>query len=194
MDLAPGEVLAPSRLAAARRWLYDIGVFSRVSVDVVGDEDRVQDVVVEVSEKPSLYAEAGGGVATDEGAKVFLRGGHRDLWGLAHRLTLLGQAGIGWVGDGWQLAWQEPEWKAALRYEAPGVPSPGEKSRGRRAHQRAAAAAALPALSHRRRGGLLLRVGARGGPRWATAYSSAGSSTWTPGCSCRATPGSTSCR
>jgi outer membrane protein assembly factor BamA len=126
VDLHSGDALAPSRIAAIRRRLYDIGVFSRVTVEAVGDEDRVKDLVIRVDEKPNLYVELGGGLATDEGARVFLRGGHRNLWGLAHRLTVLGQAGIGWVGDGWTFAWQEPEWRAALRYEAPGVPARGE--------------------------------------------------------------------
>jgi outer membrane protein assembly factor BamA len=83
-------------------------------------------VVVEVEEQPNLHFEVGGGVATDEGARVYLRGGHRNLWGIAHRLTLYGQAGLGWVGDGWTFDTVAPEWRAAIRYEAPHTPTPGE--------------------------------------------------------------------
>jgi outer membrane protein assembly factor BamA len=127
VDLRPGEPLAPSRLAALRRRLYELDLFSRVSADLVGDEDRAKDLVVEVEERPNLHVELGGGVATDQGVKVFARGGHRNLFGLGHRFTLLGQAGIGWVGDGWSLDLLAPEWKAAARYEAPNIPASGER-------------------------------------------------------------------
>lgn len=126
MDLRPGQVVVPSELADVRRGLYDLGVFRRVSVEPTGDEDRVKDVLVEVDEQPNLHFEVGGGVATDEGARLYLRGGHRNLWGIAHRLLAYGQAGLGWVGDGWEFDTVAPEWRAALRYEAPHTPTPGE--------------------------------------------------------------------
>lgn len=127
IDVHPGDPLAPSRIAAIRRRLYELDLFSRVSADLVGDEDRAKDLIIEVEERPNLHAELGGGVATDQGIKVFARGGHRNLFGLGHRLTLLGQAGVGWVGDGWSLDVLAPEWKAALRYEAPNIPARGER-------------------------------------------------------------------
>ncbi len=123
----PGDPVSPGQLATLRRSLYDLGVFSRVSVDAVGDEDRVKDVVVSVTEKKNLAFEVGGGIATDNGAAVFARAGHRNLFGLAHRLTLYGQAGVGWVGDGWNLDVVAPEWKAAARYEAADIPALGER-------------------------------------------------------------------
>jgi translocation and assembly module TamA len=118
IDVAIGEPLAPSRIAGIRRRLYEQGLYRRVDVELVGDEDRVKDLIVDVEERPNLYAELGGGVATDQGLKLFARGGHRNLFGLGHGLTLLGETGIGWVGDGWLLDWPAPEWKAAARYEA----------------------------------------------------------------------------
>ena len=127
VEINPGDPVSPAELAALRAGLYELGVFSRVSVDPVGDEDRVKDVVITVAEKPNLAFEVGGGLATDNGAAVFARAGHRNLWGLAHRLTLYGQAGVGWVGDGWTVDWLAPEWKAALRYEAPDLPTQGER-------------------------------------------------------------------
>jgi outer membrane protein assembly complex protein YaeT len=127
IDVHTGDPLVPSQIAAIRRRLYELDVFSRVSAELVGDEDRVKDLFVEVEEKPNLHFELGGGVATDQGIKVFARGGHRNLFGLGHRLTLLGQAGVGWVGDGWGLDWIAPEWKAAARYEAPNLPTRGEQ-------------------------------------------------------------------
>ncbi|MDP2306824.1 MAG: BamA/TamA family outer membrane protein [Pseudomonadota bacterium] len=127
IDLRSGDPLAPSRIAAIRRRLYELDLFSRVSAELVGDEDRVKDLIVEVEERPNLHAEIGGGVATDLGVKLFVRGGHRNLFGLGHRLTLLAQAGVGWVGDGWSLDVLAPEWKAAARYEAPNIPARGER-------------------------------------------------------------------
>ncbi len=127
VDVHLGDPLSPARITEIRRRLYELDVFSRVAADLVGDEDRVKDLVVEVEEKPNLHFELGGGVATDKGLKAFARGGHRNLFGLGHRLTLLGEAGIGWMGDGWSLDWLAPEWKAAARYEAPNLPAGGER-------------------------------------------------------------------
>ncbi len=127
IDLATGDALAPSRIAGIRRRLYDLGVFARVAVEPVGDDDRVKDLVIEVEERKNLYAEVGGGLATDQGARLFLRSGHRNLWGLGHRFTAFGQAGVRWVGDQWTFDWLQPEWRAAVRYEAPSVPTRGER-------------------------------------------------------------------
>lgn len=126
IDVLPGDAVSPAELVAVRRRLYELGVFQRASVEAVGDEDRVKDVVVAVEEKKNLAFEVGGGIATDDGAAVFARAGHRNLWGLAHRLTLYGKVGVGWVGDGWTPDWLAPEWKAAARYEAPNLPTRGE--------------------------------------------------------------------
>ncbi|MSQ01690.1 MAG: hypothetical protein EXR71_07325 [Myxococcales bacterium] len=127
VDVHPGDPVSPTQLAAIRRSLYELGVFSRVSVEPVGDEDRVKDVLITVQEKRNLAFDVGGGVATDNGAALFARASHRNLWGRAHRLTLYGQAGIGWIGDTWSPDWLAPEWKAALRYEAPDLPTAGER-------------------------------------------------------------------
>ncbi len=127
VDVHPGDPVSPQQLAAIRRSLYELGVFARVSVEPVGDEDRVKDVIITVQEKRNLAFDVGGGVATDNGAALFARASHRNLWGRAHRLTLYGQAGIGWVGDTWTPDWLAPEWKAALRYEAPDLPTAGER-------------------------------------------------------------------
>ncbi len=127
IELAAGDPISPSALSDLRRELYELGVFSKVSVEAEGDEDRLKDVVVSVDEQRNLAFEVGGGLATDNGAAVFLRARHRNLGGLAHRLTLYGQAGVGWLGDSWTPDWVAPEWKAALRYEAPNQPTRGER-------------------------------------------------------------------
>ena len=127
VDVRPGDPLAPSRLGDMRRRLYELDTFRRVDLQVEGDEDRVKDLVVRVEEKPNLHFETGGGLATDQGARVFARAGHRNLFGLGHRVTALGQVGLGWLGDGWTLDVVQPEWRAAARYEAPNIPGRGER-------------------------------------------------------------------
>ena len=126
VTLKTGEPISSSELAITRRNLYEMDLFNRVSVETVGDEDRIKDLLVEVEEKPNLYFEAGGGVATDEGVRVFGKGGHRNLFGRGHRLSLLGQVGAGWVGESWRPDTVEPEWRAVARYEATDVPNQGE--------------------------------------------------------------------
>ncbi len=128
--LKPGDPITPDAIAEIRRRLYDLAVFDRVSVEAVGDEDRVKDILIDVSERKNLYAEAGGGLATDQGVRVFARAGHRNLFGLAHTLTLYGQAGIGWLGDGWSFDFTDPTFRATAHYEAPHVPARGESVTG----------------------------------------------------------------
>lgn len=130
ITIGPGDILSPSTVSEIRRRLYQLDVFSRVDVEVVGDEDRIKDMVVRLEERPNLYAEAGGSAATDQGVQFFGRAGHRNLFGLGHRLTFLGQVGLGWRGDGWTLDNTAVEWRAAARYEAPDVPTRGEQLAG----------------------------------------------------------------
>lgn len=128
IDLAPGDLIRPSVLARTRKGLYDLSVFRRVSVEPSGDEDRVKDVVVTVEESPNLFFEVGAGVATDEGIKATGRAGHRNLWGLAHRLTGYGEFGLGWTGDSFIPDTTAIEWEAGLRYEAPHIPGRDERA------------------------------------------------------------------
>lgn len=130
IDLEPGDPITPDAISEIRRRLYDLGVFDRVSVEAVGDEDRVKDILVDVAERKNLYAEVGGGLATDQGIRVFARAGHRNLFGLAHRLTLYAQTGIGWLGDGWSFDLSDPTYRATAHYEAPHVPGRGESVTG----------------------------------------------------------------
>ncbi|MFZ5477739.1 MAG: POTRA domain-containing protein [Myxococcota bacterium] len=127
VDVHTGDPLAPSEITDLRTRLYELDLFQRVSTELVGDEDRVKDLVVTVEEKSNLYFEGGLGVATDQGIRVFSRQGHRNLFGLGHRFATLGQVGVGWAGSGWSLDLVAPEWKAAARYEAPHIPGPGDR-------------------------------------------------------------------
>ena len=130
IDLQPGDPITPEALADIRRRLYDLAVFDRVSVEAIGDEDRIKDLLIEVSERKNLYGELGGGIATDQGARVFGRAGHRNLFGIAHTLTLYAQAGFGWLGDGWTFDPTNPTYRATAHYEAPHVPARGESVTG----------------------------------------------------------------
>lgn len=109
--------------APGRRSTIDL--FRAVSPELVGEDDRSRDLVLHVEERPNVLLELGGGVSTDEGAQLKARAAHRNLGGIGHRLSLVGQYGYGWDGDTWSFDLQQPEWKAALRYEAPYVPARG---------------------------------------------------------------------
>jgi outer membrane protein assembly factor BamA len=122
VDARPGTPVSPPAVDAVRQRLYALDVFSKVLVELEGEESHARDLRVTLVEKAPIYLEVGGGAATDQGARSFVRAGHRNLLGLGHRVTLVGQAGLAWVGDGWTLDATAPEWRAALRYEAPRVP------------------------------------------------------------------------
>jgi outer membrane protein insertion porin family len=127
--LHTGEAIVASSLSKTREKLYALGLFRSVEPTLVGDEDRIKDLLVVVEEQPNIALEVGGGASTDEGVRFFFRATHRNLWGLAHRLSFLGQVGLGYAGGGsvWALDTSQPEWKAALRYEAPNVPGLAER-------------------------------------------------------------------
>ena len=120
-----GEPVTPEQIAQSRAALYDLDLFSVVSPDLVGDDDRSRDLVVHVEEKPNILLEVGGGLSTDEGVSATTRATHRNLGGLGQRVSALGEAGLAWAGDEWAINTTDPVWKAALRYEAPYVPARG---------------------------------------------------------------------
>jgi outer membrane protein insertion porin family len=129
VTLHTGEAIVASALGKTREKLYALGLFRSVEPVLVGDEDRIKDLVVVVDEQPNIALEVGGGASTDQGLRFFLRATHRNLWGLAHRLSFLGQVGLGYAGGAsiWALDTSQPEWKAALRYEAPNIPGLAER-------------------------------------------------------------------
>lgn len=127
ISLTTGEPIIASAVERSRSHLYDLGLFRRVDPVLMGDEDRVKDLVVILEEYPNIALEAGGGASTDEGVKVLVKATHRNLWGRAHRLTGLGQVGLGYQGDKWRLDGQEAEWKAALQFETATLKGTGER-------------------------------------------------------------------
>ena len=119
--LETGAPITPSALARTRQHLYSLDLFRVVDVRLEGDDATVRDLVIEVREKPTTSLEAGGGVATDTGVRVFSRATRRNLLGRGHRISALGEVGIGYEGDDWRLDTTALEWRAAGRYEAPRV-------------------------------------------------------------------------
>jgi outer membrane protein insertion porin family len=128
ISLVMGEPVTRSGLLETRLGLYDLGLFERVETVLIGDEDRVKDLLVMVEENPRISFDVGGGASTDQGVRAFARATHRNLWGRAHKLSLVGQAGLSYRGDEWALDTTEPEWRAGLRYEAPNIPGDGQRS------------------------------------------------------------------
>ena len=122
--LEVGDPVSPSLIAETRRRLYALGLFSTVEVLLDGDGRHYRDLLVRVREKPSLAMELGGGVATDLGVRGFTRVQRRNFFGMGHKVSALGEIGLGYKGDSWQLDAASPEWRAALRYDAPRFPSP----------------------------------------------------------------------
>ncbi|MCB9743309.1 MAG: BamA/TamA family outer membrane protein [Alphaproteobacteria bacterium] len=119
VEIETGEVILPEDLSALRSELYELDTFSVVSLQLQGEGDRLRDLVIEVREQPSWSFEIGGGVATDQGVRAVGRATRRNLWGLGHRLSALGQLGYGYAGNEWRLDTSSPEWRAGLRYEVP---------------------------------------------------------------------------
>ncbi len=128
IGLQMGEPVTRSGLLEARLGLYDLGLFRRVETVLIGDEDRVKDLLVMVEEHPRIAFDLGGGASTDQGVRAFARATHRNLWGRAHKLAVVGQAGLSYRGDEWVLDTTTPEWRAGLRYEAPNIPGDGQRT------------------------------------------------------------------
>ena len=128
ITLRTGQPITRGAMQETRQGLYDLGLFKRVDTELFGDEDRVKDLLVQVEELPRVALDVGGGASTDQGVRAFLRATHRNLWGEAHRLSFLGQAGLGYQGEEWRLDTTRPEWRAGLRYEAPNLPGDGQRS------------------------------------------------------------------
>jgi len=127
LDLTVGEPITPEALARSRRQLYELGLFRIVSPELIGDDPRQRDLIVHIEERPNVLLESGGGVSTDQGFRATGRAIHRNIGGLGWRLSALGQIGYGWEDERWVPEFDEPLWRAALRYEANGFPDRGQR-------------------------------------------------------------------
>jgi outer membrane protein assembly factor BamA len=108
--------------------LYDLDVFRVVQVDLLGD-GALRDLVLSVEERPRYAFELGAGVSTDQGLRGFGRITRRNLFGRAHRVSVYGLVGLDWRSDSlrdWTPDITDPEWRAALTYDAPRFPVRGQ--------------------------------------------------------------------
>lgn len=127
LELEVGEPITPQAINSSRSALYDLGLFRVVSPELVGDDDRTRDLIVQVDERKNILLEGGGRVATDQGVLATARATHRNLGGLGHNLSLTGQLGYNWLADEWVVDTQAPVWRMAVRYTAPWVPGEGHE-------------------------------------------------------------------
>jgi outer membrane protein insertion porin family len=92
VPLATGEPLDTGALLEAQGNLYRLGLFRRVSVVPLGEEDApVRDVGVSISEQASGTFLWGGGYNTRDGLLAFAEVGFDNLQGLARRANLFGR-------------------------------------------------------------------------------------------------------
>jgi outer membrane protein assembly factor BamA len=127
VDLQLGQPIRSSDLESLRSDLYDLGIFRTVDLDLLGD-DAARDLVITVDERARWAFEVGGGLNTDQGLRTFGRATRRNLWGLAHRLDLVGQIGLDYRSEDvrdWVPDITQPEWRAAISYTAPRFPTRG---------------------------------------------------------------------
>ncbi|NOY24413.1 MAG: BamA/TamA family outer membrane protein, partial [Oligoflexia bacterium] len=127
LALAVGQPITPQGIEETRQRLYDLDLFQSVSLELVGEDDSARDLIVVVEERPPMLLELSGGVATDRGVSARGRVALRNLGGRGQRISLLGQTGYAWQGDGWRIDTLTPVWRAAIRYEAPNVPARGQR-------------------------------------------------------------------
>lgn len=128
VDLKLGEPVRASQLDQLRSRLYDVGIFRTVQLDLLGD-GAARDLVVSVDERARWAFEVGGGVNSDQGLRTFGRATRRNLFGLAHRLELVGQIGLDYRSEDirdWIPDITQPEWRLALSYTAPRFPTRGQ--------------------------------------------------------------------
>lgn len=124
VDLVRGAPLSSTALETARRNLYDLGIFASVSTQLLGD-GAARDLLITVDERKRWAAEAGGGVNTDQGARLIGRLTRRNLFGRAHRVDGYGLVGVDYISDSvtdWRPDLRNLEWRAAVSYTAPGAP------------------------------------------------------------------------
>ncbi len=128
VQLETGQPLIPAELDEARSELYDLGAFRSVELRLEGQDPPMRDLVLVLEEQPTWSTQLSAGLATDEGLRTYGRVTRRHVFGLAHSVSLVGQVGLGYQGDSWQLDLSAPEWRAGLRYEAPHAPSPDQRT------------------------------------------------------------------
>lgn len=125
VDLERGVPLSSTALEDARRRLYDLGIFTSIQTELLGDGEA-RDLLLTVQERKRWAAEAGGGVNTDQGARLIGRLTRRNLLGRAHRIDGYALLGVDYLSDSvtdWRPDLRNLEWRAAVSYTAPHAPT-----------------------------------------------------------------------
>jgi outer membrane protein assembly factor BamA len=122
LDLKLGDPITSGLLDDLRTRLYDLGMFSSLEVDLVGD-DAARDLVVDLRERARHTLEGGLGLASDQGFRALGRWTWRNLLGPADRLDTNGLLGIrfasgGSVG-GFLPVLRTPEYRLGSAYVSP---------------------------------------------------------------------------
>ncbi len=85
LQLRPGELFTPEKVAASQEGLLELGVFSGVDVKML-EPDRAEatkDVVVHVRERLGHHLTLAPGISSGEGVRMLLGYTHRNLFGYA---------------------------------------------------------------------------------------------------------------
>ena len=85
VQLRPGEIFSPDKVASSKDGLQELGVFSSVDIKLVEPDraESVKDVVVHVRERLPHDLTLGPGLSTAEGVRLMVEYTHRNLFGLA---------------------------------------------------------------------------------------------------------------
>lgn len=88
--LAPGDVYLPRLVRESQDRLLALGTFSTITIAPATPDlpERVKDVIVTLTERPSQFLELRAGLSTGEGARGGLEYGYRNLFGFAVGLRL----------------------------------------------------------------------------------------------------------
>lgn len=108
MALKEGDVLRASKLAESRANLFRLGIFNSIRFELKGTEreSEVVDLMVIVSERNSGSINLSGGYSPAEGVRATLELSHRNLFGMARRLSSKLRAGT--LGGRYEILYVEP--------------------------------------------------------------------------------------
>lgn len=93
LSFTRGDLFRLSDITRSQRALYESGLFTRASVELVPGSDSVKTVAVKVIESPPQEARAGGGFSTLDFVQVEGRYTHYNWLGNARRLDIQGALG-----------------------------------------------------------------------------------------------------
>jgi outer membrane protein insertion porin family len=125
LDLEVGQPIRPSDIKSARQDLYELDLFESVNIRLYGDDEGSQDLLIDVQERSNIELSIGGAAATDQGVLATSSVKYRNLFGIGHQMSFIGQFGYSWDEEKWwTFDYEEPVWKLATTYTANRFPIP----------------------------------------------------------------------